>query len=476
MSSLVRKSSHFTPKVKRSVARPKPVLTPPPTQGEEPVAEPEEDDYGDNDIFKSGAVAPERASRRLSGISLRRNSVEDDLVTIGIPVAKPKKRRASVRKRDISEEPAEAKRQKEHPAPGKDLVVGVDPQSNKLRVFKTSESVEHDLPVAPPGLDTNILSIRQIPRFIEKDHEKFFALVAVLPDNVTMAELCKPTVAIGSVSEKYEMAREARAKISQRRAHRRQAREVARMERISYEEALRKLHFHDVEPEKEDILKNLDEEPQPLRSVQVTLAGGKFVVNQESTVVSRTPHFSSDRPVEVENPFENPITSISYTKVAHTDAWTKEELVQFYNALSTWGTDFTFIAQLFPYRTRRQIKRKYIIEEKNNPELVELALKRKLPADFGAFCSAVSPSSNFKSLEEFHEEMRQLKQEHDRHIDEITKERERAIKEDLEASRLREIEIRTGSKPMTRAEKMRELRKNETVVGSIDNVKRPDMD
>ena len=55
---------------------------------------------------------------------------------------------------------------------------------------------------------------------------------------------------------------------------------------------------------------------------------------------------------------------------------------------------------------------------------------------------------------------------------EIVEERQKAIKEDAEASRRREIEIRTGSKPMTRAEKVKELRKNEMVLGSIDDVKK----
>lgn len=54
----------------------------------------------------------------------------------------------------------------------------------------------------------------------------------------------------------------------------------------------------------------------------------------------------------------------------------------------------------------------------------------------------------------------------------IAQEKERAIREDAEESRRREIEIRTGSKPMTRAERIKELRKNEMVVGSVDDVKK----
>ena len=201
------------------------------------------------------------------------------------------------------------------------------------------------------------------------------------------------------------------------------------------------------------------------------MQNGSIVVDEDSTVVNRhRNHDTSGKSREESNPFENPITSSTYSKRKHTDRWTPEELKQFYTALSTWGTDFTFIAQLFPYRTRKQIKLKFNLEEKKYPEIVEIALRRKLPADFDKYCDA--SKNKFETLEFYNEELKQIRLKHEQHMAEIVEERQKAIKEDAEASRRREIEIRTGSKPMTRAEKVKELRKNEMVLGSIDDVKK----
>ena len=61
-------------------------------------------------------------------------------------------------------------------------------------------------------------------------------------------------------------------------------------------------------------------------------------------------------------------------------------------------------------------------------------------------------------MEYYNEELRKVRIEHEQSMNAIALERE-ALKEDAEASRRREIEIRTGSKPMSRAEKLKELRK-----------------
>ena len=128
-----------------------------------------------------------------------------------------------------------------------------------------------------------------------------------------------------------------------------------------------------------------------------------------------------------------------------------------------FGTDFSLISQLFPHRSRKQIKLKFNLEERRFPEVVELALRRKLPVDFEEYCA--NTKNDIKSLEYYNEELRKVRIEHEQSMNAIALEREKALKEDAEASRRREIEIRTGSKPMSRAEKLKELRKNETVVG-----------
>lgn len=379
-----------------------------------------------------------------------------------------------------------------------DFVYGIDKHTNRLRKFKTLAEVDSDLDVAPPDLVTTITSIDQLPRKLDKSDWQLLAHIEV-SDELQMKDLCKPSLPFGSYSDNYKKSVDAQEKIRHNRKLRSKARKTAREQRISYEEAL-KIHSVNgqVEVPRNKVLSLLDEpdEPQSTGGLKVTLVDSQIIVDQESTTVSKRQNAEAgDRVVEIENAFENPITSKSYSKLSHTDTWTDDELKQFYKALSTWGTDFTFIALMFPYRTRRQIKRKFILEEKNNPQLVELALKRKLPGNFMDFeQSALSlkeladidamrqlnaqraaegkPTeeikSRFPTKARFDLEIEELNREHKRHIEEITNERERAIKEDLEASRKREIEFRTGTKPMTRTQMKQEFKKNEIVVGTLD--------
>lgn len=644
MSSVVKKSSQFTPKVKRrSIRRGSALATPPTTQAEssapstqddngqpphtpdatqlsqslgaasqllsyalreteesergaeaskapdnpaiegdpidtsnvpeEAIEEEDDDIEGEKATFKKPRAAIHRRSstaghRRLSIHQLRRSGSisitpgsqgpdgDDRLsappVLIGIPESKPVKKRApsvSRAKRasrsgaqsfggieneatsgasDV--EDAEKDKEDTNPHAEKasqpdlrvgDFVYGIDPETNKLMKFKTLESVKSDLPVAPADLVTTISDIKQIPRKLQTEDWKLYSQIEISED-LTMADLCKPTLPFGSISDNYEKSINAKEGIKNSKKIRARARKRARTDRISYEAAFRiesgkPTNNLTQEANAPNILDGDDpEEPQATTSIKMKVVSGKILVDQESMIVTKSQPSAGDRERITENAFENPITSNSYSKLTHTDTWTDGELREFYRALSTWGTDFTFIAQLFPYRTRRQIKRKFILEEKKNPQLVDLALKRQLPGSFEDFEKNALSVNEWKELErrklakkkreegevgeegaegaegeegedgekgedglqkpiglpskdKFDLEMQELQREHQRHIEEITTERERAIKEDLEASRMREIEIRTGAKPMTRQQMKAEFKKNEIVVGSLDD-------
>lgn len=592
MSSIVKKSSHFAPKVKKRVLRNNKAaqLTPPTTQDsgaspdptqitqpdEAPISTPpttqvsgdrtdlskyeiaapsardteeQEDEadivdpkdtsrvaneqaiqdedsdgheYGDNDIFKKTLAENQElqksqrrrssvASRRLSGIFNRSGSVSTPgsvgpdgeeaqaaPVKIGIPTAKPSKRsrlsisRASKRQRSTAAVPdqtlveedetgsvaakEDGKSDEVSKALGPDYVVGINPVTNKFMKYRAHAGVKDDkIPVAPADLVTTVTDIRQLPRKIEPEDEALFAQLSVLADDMTIAELCKPLVQIGSVSSNFQEAENAKKKLLEKKDLRRQARERAREKRISYEQAFEEIQNEETPAEKEQPQAEPEVEKPPAPSaLGLEIVGGKLSVNNETTIRSNNQVLGKgDRQVEYDNSYLNPITSNTYTKLAYTDAWTSDELTQFYNALSTWGTDFTFIAQLFPHRNRRQIKRKFTLEEKKRPELIELALRRQLPPDIDAYCAAAADGKNFKTLKQFDDEIQQLRSDHEKHIVEIQSEREKAIKEDLEANRKREMELRTGSRIMTRAERERELRKNEVVLGTVDDNKKP---
>ncbi|KAG7661818.1 uncharacterized protein J8A68_004674 [[Candida] subhashii] len=387
-----------------------------------------------------------------------------------------------------------------------EFVVGIDPISKRLRKFRRKDAPKQEqpdrvvdaegniieaevIPDEPENLITTISSVYQLPRKVKDEDADLFGEVEVDVEEMTMAELCKATLPVGKVSENFQLVVEAKKTLSEQRDERRRTREIARAERVSLEEAkminekqkreeMRKRgeQVDDDEPDqskpgpsKKSFLDE-DEPPKSAPSLQLTMTDGKISFNEDSAVVVKPRADASGRSVEQSNPFANPITSTTYGKRTHTEKWTPEELVQFYKAISMFGTDFSLISQLFPYRTRKQVKAKFVLEERRHPEVVEMALKRKLPTNFNEYCESTGKS--IQTLDYYNEELRKVRLEHEQSLSMIMMEKEKALKEDAEASRRREIEIRTGAKPMSRAEKLKELRKNEMVVGSIDEIKK----
>ena len=68
------------------------------------------------------------------------------------------------------------------------------------------------------------------------------------------------------------------------------------------------------------------------------------------------------------------ISSLSYKKINHCNKWKEEETNLFYKAIEVFGLDFSFLEiVLFP-RTRNEIKKKYLKEEKINKEKLYKAI------------------------------------------------------------------------------------------------------
>ena len=114
---------------------------------------------------------------------------------------------------------------------------------------------------------------------------------------------------------------------------------------------------------------------------QLRLVNGKLVVDQTTLHVDRFANSARRNANEVvqyveENPLEKRLNSSTYAKKTTTDRWDEGSTEAFYNALSQWGTDFEMISQLFPTRTRRQIKAKFVIEERRNGPRITATLKK----------------------------------------------------------------------------------------------------
>lgn len=62
--------------------------------------------------------------------------------------------------------------------------------------------------------------------------------------------------------------------------------------------------------------------------------------------------------------------------------WTQSDTLKFYRALSSIGTDFALMNELFPKRTRRELKLKFKKEEKINQYLIDQAIMKPCSINF----------------------------------------------------------------------------------------------
>jgi transcription factor TFIIIB component B'' len=320
--------------------------------------------------------------------------------------------------------------------------------------------------------DHRITAFGQISKSIYSLSPDVAARLSIDEEKFTMEDLCKPSLPIGKASTHFEMAQQARKNRLQERAKKRMIRSKARLEKrsiASFEEDVKDISSI----KRESMLPDEEDEGPANVAIQLKLKDGQLIVDEESTVVDRhknTSHANRER--QDENPFENVVNSATYGRQRYTDKWDSQEVAKFYKALGQWGTDFALIAQMFPHRTRKQVKSKFILEEKRRPRLVELALSNKLGAefDFEAYCA--DSNKTFATLNEFNAKLGKLKEEHEENLKELSVAKEKAKEEDLQKQKKREHEIQTGQRVMTRQERLTELTKHETVLGSIDDIKK----
>ncbi|KAG9953707.1 hypothetical protein KCU85_g916, partial [Aureobasidium melanogenum] len=90
------------------------------------------------------------------------------------------------------------------------------------------------------------------------------------------------------------------------------------------------------------------------------------------------------------------------------DPWSDEETDRFYEALRMFGTDFFIISKMFAPKTRRQIKLKFIREERLDPDRVNRALAGDaVPMNLESFAEATGQElGGFKDPRELEEELR----------------------------------------------------------------------
>ncbi|CDK24992.1 unnamed protein product [Kuraishia capsulata CBS 1993] len=346
----------------------------------------------------------------------------------------------------------------------------MDPDKNQLQ--RVSLAKFSKMKVDESRVISDISSLQTIS---SKANYKLLENFVIDDKQITLEELCKPIIPIGKVSENFERAQKGDELRMKRRIENRQQRQLARQNRMPILEdgSSGNAILEGQRETANDLMEGktaADANGGGSGAVQLKMHNGTVVVEEDSLYVDRhESRGADDRERENDNPYQNLITSASYGKRKFADRWTRDEDIVFFKALSSWGTDFGLISQLFPYRTRRQIKSKFIAEEKRNPHLVELALVQKLPVDFDKF--ALETKKEFKTLKEYNEEIAGLRSRHDLELKEMRAMRDKARQEDLEVQKRKELEIKNGTRNVSRREQIMAMRLNEEVIGTIEDKK-----
>uniref|UniRef100_UPI00398E3BD4 uro-adherence factor A-like isoform X3 n=1 Tax=Pristiophorus japonicus TaxID=55135 RepID=UPI00398E3BD4 len=114
---------------------------------------------------------------------------------------------------------------------------------------------------------------------------------------------------------------------------------------------------------------------------------GSIIIDEESLTVEvlrmKGPNIAEENDPIFERGSQT--TYSSFRKSTHTKPWSNKETDMFFLAISMVGTDFSMIGQLFPNRTRVEIKNKFKREEKLNSWRIDKAFKEKKPLDLEFF-------------------------------------------------------------------------------------------
>uniref|UniRef100_A0A3Q3FPX2 Zgc:162472 n=1 Tax=Labrus bergylta TaxID=56723 RepID=A0A3Q3FPX2_9LABR len=121
---------------------------------------------------------------------------------------------------------------------------------------------------------------------------------------------------------------------------------------------------------------NQEDQDDSLMVPQVKVAeDGTLIIDEESLTVevlrAKGPNPANDRDPIFER--GSTTTYASFRKPTYSKPWSSEETDMFFLAISMVGTDFSMICQLFPHRSRSEIKNKFKKEERENSWRVDKA-------------------------------------------------------------------------------------------------------
>lgn len=132
--------------------------------------------------------------------------------------------------------------------------------------------------------------------------------------------------------------------------------------------------------------------PEPSLQPQITAPlvpqlklgpNGEMILDEKSLVVENAAEKEARKAIERSEIIYDDGSSGTYgifKRQKRTKDWTADETIKFYRCLHTIGTDFSLMLQLFPNRSRRDLKIKFKKEERTNGHLIDKALRN--PKEF----------------------------------------------------------------------------------------------
>ncbi|RPA93625.1 hypothetical protein L873DRAFT_1777451 [Choiromyces venosus 120613-1] len=141
----------------------------------------------------------------------------------------------------------------------------------------------------------------------------------------------------------------------------------------------------------EERIERLNNESQSLSRTgapQMRMVNGELVLDQESIHVNShelDPIHEESMEVVEENMAFRRITSATYSKHKRSERWDAEETGKFFNALSMFGTDFEIVSKLFAGRNRQQLRKKFLNEERKDPQRITDALRTRVPINVAEY-------------------------------------------------------------------------------------------
>ncbi|KAF5103340.1 hypothetical protein DV451_001513 [Geotrichum candidum] len=305
-------------------------------------------------------------------------------------------------------------------------------------------------------------------------------------EKFTMADICGD-LPIGQHDDKFSKYEEERLKRRKKKLEIYKLKKIARAEGRSIEYISRignddyDGQVKEIEEGQRQFESQYNATPKvTISAPQMQIVGGEIQVNTESIFVDRHRQaqleLGDSREVEEETSFSKIVNNASYSKHKIAERWDKKETEKFYSALSMWGTDFTMLAQLFPGRSRRELRNKFKLEERKNRVKVDLAIERRLPTSVEDYSMAAGkPLVTAKEVQDL---ISEIDDDYRNRIMVETANRELARAADAENAMREDATtfggISTqgyarGGQRKTKAQIRKELARNEIVLGSIDD-------